>query len=45
VVNFMCWLDDAGQMCKRRLTKGRDQMAACGQLGNRSLVRGRSGPP
>lgn len=41
VVNFMSWLDDAGQMCKRRLTKGRDQMAACGQLGNRALARSR----
>lgn len=39
VVNFMRWLTDAGQMCKRRLTKGRDQMAACGQLGNRALAR------
>jgi 23S rRNA (adenine2503-C2)-methyltransferase len=35
VVNFMLALIDAGQMCKRRLTKGRDQMAACGQLGRK----------
>ncbi|MBI4580607.1 MAG: 23S rRNA (adenine(2503)-C(2))-methyltransferase RlmN [Planctomycetes bacterium] len=39
VVNFMTWLQDAGQMCKRRLTKGRDHMAACGQLGNRAIAR------
>lgn len=38
VVEFMGWLTEAGQMCKRRLTKGRDQMAACGQLGNRALA-------
>ncbi len=42
VVNFMTCLQDAGQMCKRRLTKGRDQMAACGQLGNRDLARPRN---
>lgn len=34
---FLGWLRDAGQFCKLRLTKGRAQMAACGQLGNRSL--------
>lgn len=39
IVNFRAWLQDAGQMCKRRLTKGRDLMAACGQLGNRNLSR------
>lgn len=39
VANFMIRLDDLGQVCKRRLTKGRDQMAACGQLGNRRLQR------
>lgn len=37
VVRFMGWLKAAGQVCKRRLTKGRDQMAACGQLGNRGM--------
>jgi len=37
VVSFMTALRDAGQYCKRRITKGRDQMAACGQLGNRAL--------
>jgi 23S rRNA (adenine2503-C2)-methyltransferase len=39
VVAFLAWLNNAGQMCKRRLTKGRDLMAACGQLGNRELAR------
>lgn len=42
VVRFMDRLAQAGQMCKRRLTKGRDQMAACGQLGNRQFARGKS---
>jgi 23S rRNA (adenine2503-C2)-methyltransferase len=40
IVQFMAWLDELGQMCRRRLTKGRDQMAACGQLGNRELLAG-----
>ena len=39
VVRFMRWLRDAGQVAKRRLTKGRDLMAACGQLGNRNHAR------
>jgi 23S rRNA (adenine2503-C2)-methyltransferase len=38
VVNFLTWLEAAGQMCMRRITKGREQMAACGQLGNRHLA-------
>jgi 23S rRNA (adenine2503-C2)-methyltransferase len=38
VVDFMIWLREAGHICKRRLTKGRDQMAACGQLGNSNLA-------
>ena len=33
------WLQEAGQFCKKRITKGREQMAACGQLGNRGLRR------
>ncbi|MCK6485575.1 MAG: 23S rRNA (adenine(2503)-C(2))-methyltransferase RlmN [Phycisphaerae bacterium] len=41
VGRFLGWLIDAGQFCKRRVTKGRDFMAACGQLGNRALVRAR----
>jgi 23S rRNA (adenine2503-C2)-methyltransferase len=39
VTRFLHWLKAAGQNCKRRLTKGRDLMAACGQLGNRALAR------
>ncbi len=39
VVRFLDELTATGQMCKRRITKGRDHMAACGQLGNRSLAR------
>ncbi len=39
IIDFLEWLKGAGQMCKLRLTKGRDQMAACGQLGNRTLSR------
>ena len=38
VVRFIAALKDAGLHVKRRLTKGRDQMAACGQLGNREMV-------
>jgi 23S rRNA (adenine2503-C2)-methyltransferase len=37
VQQFIGWIKDLGQNCKRRLTKGRDHMAACGQLGNREL--------
>ncbi|HVP13701.1 MAG TPA: 23S rRNA (adenine(2503)-C(2))-methyltransferase RlmN [Phycisphaerae bacterium] len=36
---FLAWLQEAGQFCKPRLTKGREHMAACGQLGNRMLAR------
>ena len=39
VVQFIGWVVETGQPVKRRLTKGRDQMAACGQLGNRGLAR------
>lgn len=39
VWQFLDWLESAGQFCKRRITKGRDHMAACGQLGNRDLLR------
>jgi len=39
VTQFLAWLKEAGQGCKRRVTKGREQMAACGQLGNRALAR------
>jgi 23S rRNA (adenine2503-C2)-methyltransferase len=39
VAAFLDRLEAAGQFCKRRITKGRDLMAACGQLGNRALSR------
>jgi len=39
VLRFLDWLEEAGQFCKRRITKGRDRMAACGQLGNPTLAR------
>jgi len=39
VYRFLAWLDEAGQPAKRRVTKGRDHMAACGQLGNLALRR------
>ncbi|HNQ23753.1 MAG TPA: 23S rRNA (adenine(2503)-C(2))-methyltransferase RlmN [Phycisphaerae bacterium] len=45
VVRFLGWLQEAGQICKRRLTKGRDLMAACGQLGNRDLTGTRRSHP
>jgi 23S rRNA (adenine2503-C2)-methyltransferase len=34
VDEFLSWLGAEGVYAKRRRTKGRDQMAACGQLGN-----------
>lgn len=37
VIRFVQWVESAGQFVKRRITKGRDFMAACGQLGNREL--------
>jgi 23S rRNA (adenine2503-C2)-methyltransferase len=39
VARFLTALREAGQFCKRRVTQGRDFMAACGQLGNRTLTR------
>ncbi len=41
VERFFRWLMDAGQYCRVRGTKGQDVMAACGQLGNPALRRGR----
>jgi 23S rRNA (adenine2503-C2)-methyltransferase len=38
VRQFLDWLKDAGQPCRRRVTRGREEMAACGQLGNRALL-------
>lgn len=40
VEEFLGWLLDHDVYCKRRRTKGRDTMAACGQLGN-PHIRGR----
>jgi 23S rRNA (adenine2503-C2)-methyltransferase len=40
VARFYHWLMEAGQYCRIRGTKGKDVMAACGQLGNRALRRG-----
>ena len=36
---FLANLESHGQFCKRRRTKGRDTMAACGQLGNEQIRR------
>ncbi|MBL0871103.1 MAG: 23S rRNA (adenine(2503)-C(2))-methyltransferase RlmN [Phycisphaerales bacterium] len=41
---FMQWLRGLGVYCKRRRTKGRDQMAACGQLGNLAYRRASKKP-
>lgn len=37
VWRFLKRLEANGQFCKRRRTKGRDSMAACGQLGNERI--------
>lgn len=39
ITAFLQTLRDNGQYCKRRITRGRDLMAACGQLGNPALSR------
>jgi len=41
---FLTWLLENGVYAKRRRTKGRETMAACGQLGNPALRR-RPSPP
>jgi 23S rRNA (adenine2503-C2)-methyltransferase len=41
VERFLRRLESAGQFCKRRRTKGRDTMAACGQLGNERIRKRR----
>jgi 23S rRNA (adenine2503-C2)-methyltransferase len=41
IVAFIDWLRDEGLPVRRRITKGRELMAACGQLGNVELRRGR----
>ncbi len=38
---FLAWLVEAGVAVRRRTTKGRSVMAACGQLGNVDLRRAR----
>ncbi len=37
VTAFLARLEAGGQFCKRRRTKGRESMAACGQLGNEQV--------
>lgn len=44
VVRFIAWLREEGVAVRRRITKGRSIMAACGQLGNAELRR-RPRPP
>jgi 23S rRNA (adenine2503-C2)-methyltransferase len=39
VDQFLEWLHEEGVFAKRRRTKGRDTMAACGQLGNSEIRR------
>jgi 23S rRNA (adenine2503-C2)-methyltransferase len=39
IEDFVGWLRDEGLPVRRRVTKGRDVMAACGQLGNVELRR------
>ncbi len=41
ILQFIAWLRDAGLPVRRRITKGRTIMAACGQLGNPELRRHR----
>ncbi len=41
VERFLRRLEANGQFCKRRRTKGRDTMAACGQLGNENIRKRR----
>lgn len=44
VARFIEWLRDEGVPVRKRVTKGRDVMAACGQLGNVQLRRRRAEP-
>ncbi len=37
VAEFLAWLTEAGAYAKRRRTKGRRMMGACGQLGNEQI--------
>ncbi|MCK6489391.1 MAG: radical SAM protein [Planctomycetes bacterium] len=45
VVRFVAWLREEGLAVRRRITKGRSIMAACGQLGNPALRRRRASDP
>jgi 23S rRNA (adenine2503-C2)-methyltransferase len=46
VVQFIGWLREAGLPVRRRITKGRSIMAACGQLGNVELrKKSKAKPP
>jgi len=42
IERFIIWLKDAGALVRRRVTKGRSSMAACGQLGNVELRKQRA---
>jgi 23S rRNA (adenine2503-C2)-methyltransferase len=44
IVRFVGWLRDGGVSVRRRVTKGRSIMAACGQLGNVELRRKQTTP-
>ena len=41
VNQFYQWLEEAGLVVVKRMPKGQDLMAACGQLGNKELKRNR----
>jgi len=45
IERFVGWLRDEGLSVRRRITKGRDVMAACGQLGNLELRRSKRALP
>ncbi|MHC4513450.1 MAG: radical SAM protein [Planctomycetota bacterium] len=44
IVRFVGWLREEGLPVRRRIIKGREVMAACGQLGNVGLKQKMSGP-
>lgn len=44
VDRFLAWLFDLGVFAKRRRTKGRNMMGACGQLGNEHVRRRQNVP-
>jgi len=45
IVQFVKWLRERGLPVRRRVTKGRDVMAACGQLGNLAHRRSKRALP